>query len=210
MNGQDHWSKVASRWRHVGPPLKPTDEELGFYKEGIELWRGDAPARAVILGVTQELFHLDWPKGTSIRSVDHSIEMIEKVWPGSAEDAICADWRDMPLADGSVDVAVSDGGLSMLSDTGIQSLIRELRRVLSSGAVCVFRAYVPPEVQEEPGDVFQALVEGEIEDLSALKFRLWMAMQASPASGVPLGEIWRALHEFAPDFETLRRKRAST
>jgi hypothetical protein len=70
----NHWSLMAANWRLVGPPLRPGTADQALFNAAIASWgsdKGVAP-RALILGVTPELFHLDWPTGTQLTALDGS------------------------------------------------------------------------------------------------------------------------------------------
>ena len=60
-----HWAEIARRWQQVGPPLRPSVQDIAFYTRAI----ADITApRALILGVTPELYHLPWPAGANGRA----------------------------------------------------------------------------------------------------------------------------------------------
>ena len=44
-----HWSEIARRWAQVGPPLRPSAEDVAFYAGVV---RQVKSPRALILGVT--------------------------------------------------------------------------------------------------------------------------------------------------------------
>jgi len=201
----DHWSDLARQWNQVFSPLRPCVQDLGAYHAAIARWSAEYGApRALILGVTPELYHLPWPAGTHLTAMDHTQRMIDMVWPGPRSAAVCADWTDMPLDDASRDIVLSDGGLSMLScPLGHARLVRALQRVLAPAGLCAFRLYVPPSPRETPRMVVQDLLDANIPHLNILKLRLGMALEESCARGVQLGHIWEVLRAAAPDFKGL-------
>ncbi|HWD39000.1 MAG TPA: class I SAM-dependent methyltransferase [Fimbriimonas sp.] len=200
---RSHWNEAAKIWQQIGEPLKPPGEALQHYAEAVSLWQGLEP-RVLLMGVTQELFAFPWPSGTSISALDNSADMIKNVWLGPPEAAFLGDWRDMPLTDGSFDLAVCDGGLTLLPyPEGHLQVSRELSRILAENGLCVFRLHICPAAREEPAQVFAALAGGEIPDISHFKLRIAAAMQTDPESGVVLADIWDALIRFAPDLDAL-------
>jgi SAM-dependent methyltransferase len=202
---RDHWTAISRRWEQVASPLRPCAEDAESYAEVVRRWADThGIPRALILGVTPELYHLEWPAGSDLTAVDHTQAMIDAVWPGPRGAAVCADWRDMPLADGSRDIVLCDGGLSMLPyPQGHDRLIRTLRRVVAPNGLCVFRLYLPPVVRESPQAVLRDLLAGNVPNLNHLKLRLWTALQRDSRRGVSLAEVWNAVHRAAPDFDRL-------
>jgi SAM-dependent methyltransferase len=200
-----HWDDLARQWQHVGPPLRPSSQDIEFCATAIHAWSRDKGApRALILGVTPELYHLPWPDGTDLLAVDHTQAMIDEVWPGPRHAAICAEWTTMPFETGSRDIVLCDGGLHMLTYPEVlRQFARTLHRILSAEGICVFRVFVPPQQRESASHVLRDLLEGRIPNISALKLRLWMALQESSAQGVELERVWDAVHRVAADLAQL-------
>ena len=198
---REYWNEIARRWSLLGPPLRPSAPDLAGYQRGI---REFAVPRAAILGVTPELYGIAWPEGSSVVAIDHNRPMIEAVWPGPREVAICADWRSLPLKEGSRDLVLCDGGFSMLPyPDAARAAIGCVRRVLGSRGLALFRLYVPAGSRETADDVLDELMNGAIPSLNHLKLKLGMALQRSPSEGVELDKIWQTLSRAAPDFEEL-------
>jgi SAM-dependent methyltransferase len=196
---RDHWPLHARQWALVGPPLRPCAEDVRAVASAIG--SRPPPSRALLLGVTPELASLAWPAGTSLVAADRSADMIGAIFPGPSERgrAIQADWRALPFADGSFDVAVGDGCLSNLPyPDGYHGFAREVGRVLAPGGVLVLRLFAAPERAESLDDVARDLRDGRIGSFHALKWRLAMAVQP-PDRNVPVEEILRALDRVAPD-----------
>jgi SAM-dependent methyltransferase len=200
-----HWPDIARLWQQVGPPLRPSGQDIAILT-GILSPRGrdrGAP-RALILGVTPELYSLPWPQGTDLVAADHTRGMIDVVWPGPRNAVVCADWTTLPFKDGSRDVVLCDGGIHLLSYPDSHWLfVRTLRRVVAAGGLCLFRLFIPPRRREAPGRVLDDLREGKIPNLNILKLRLGMSLQENVTRGTALGQVWNAVHEAAPDFERL-------
>ena len=200
-----HWSDIARLWEQVGPPLRPSAEDIAFLNDAIGSWARDNGApRALILGVTPELYHLPWPNGTDVLAVDHTQSMIDAVWPGPRNAVICADWTTMPLQTGSQDIVLCDGGVHLLAYPHEHSkFVQTLHRVIASDGLCIFRLFIPPKEREAPGDVLQDLLEAKISNLNLLKIRLGMALHEDITQGVRLKRVWDAIHRVSPDFNRL-------
>ena len=196
----EHWPDIARQWELVGPPLRPTSEDVGFFAAAVRSWELDrGHARRLILGVTPELYRMFSPRG-DLLAVDHTPAMIGAIWRGPRSCVACADWTALPLTAGSRDVALCDGGFHLLPyPLGQARLVRSLHRVIAPGGLCAFRLFVPPG-QREPVDVVLGdLLAGRVLSLNVLKLRLGMAMQADPTFGVRLADVWDAIHAAAPD-----------
>jgi SAM-dependent methyltransferase len=205
----EHWSNAARVWEQVGAPLRPQPQDTGFFQGALEAWAATSQKapRALILGVTPELYNLNWPDGTDLIAIDHTRSMIDCVWPGDPEAALNADWRDMPLEAQSRDIAMCDGGFHLLSyPLGQQQLVQSLSRVLAPGGIFVVRLFVPPATEEAPDAVLNDLLQGEISSLNIFKLRLGMSLQKDPQQGTELKTVWETLHQTAPDLGKLAAK----
>jgi SAM-dependent methyltransferase len=203
-----HWFPLAAVWKQVATPLRPAPEDVQAYVRLMRPWieRHGAP-RVLLLGVTPELYRLPWPPERDFLAVDRSTAMIEYVWPGRPEEAVLADWLQLPLRAGSRDLALCDGGLPLLDHPQSQArLVGELHRVLAPGGLCLIRLYALPNEPESPDLVLAELIAGGVPNLNVLKLRLGMALQTAPETGVRLHDIWSKLHALAADWETLARR----
>lgn len=197
------WPKAAKFWPMIGEPLRPNTKDIEAVITAVSQWPGSAP-RVLILGVTPEYYHLKWPEGSSLQAVDRTPEMIEYVWPGTAEQAALADWRELPFPDSSFDIVLCDGGLHLLDyPAGQKAMIAELHRTLAPGGLAVFRLFTPAAIQEHPDHVLDELEAGEIRDLNCLKLRLGHALQTDAESGVALAEVWQTLRNRCGDWPSL-------
>jgi SAM-dependent methyltransferase len=189
----------------MGSPLRPVDEDIRFVEEAVHEWAGRSRApRALLLGVTPEIYRLTWPSGTDLIAVDRTPAMIHAVWPGPRSAVRCADWTSMDLPAASRDIVMCDGGWHLLAyPTEQQALVRVLARVVADHGRVILRLFVPPRVRERPEDVLADLADGHIPNLNVLKLRLGMSMMASVAEGVELAAIWRRLNDAHPDLDAL-------
>ncbi len=204
------WPRVARDWWQLGSPLRPAAEDVALFGRALGEWRAAHPGaapRALVLGVTPELYALPWPEPARVLAVDRTPEMIAHIWPGPASQVVRADWRELPLADASVDVALCDGGLHLLDHPEGQSrLARALARVVAPGGLFVVRLFVPPAAPESEAEVLEALFAGRIPDLNCLKLRLGMALQQTPAGGVALNAVWQALRRAGGEWPALAQR----
>lgn len=206
----DHWSRHAAQWPAIGPPLRPTPDDIATARLAVADWlrgRQQGGAFALVLGVTPELCTLTLDGIGRLIAVDRSAAMIRHTWPGpvrAMDGALCADWRRLPLADASVDVVLGDGALNALPTLDeYQALGRELARVLRPDGRCVLRCFVQPPVRESVDEVIAALERGEVGSFHALKWRVAMALQRDTASGVSVGEVWEVVHRAWHDLDAL-------
>ena len=134
--------------------------------------------RVLLLGVTPELYRLPWPEGTQLLAVDRTQAMIDYVWPGPPDSALCSGWTELPLPDASRELMLCDGGLGMMDyPEGQARLAGELRRVVSEGGLCVFRLFAPPEERESVQDVLGDLKGGRIPGLRRLASELGWSVE---------------------------------
>jgi len=192
-------SAPFARWLRfhsfLGPPQQPSEQDLAFCRDIAGGWiRERGAPRVLSLGVTPGYYGLPWPEGTGMLAVDVSQAMIDNVWPGENDTALCANWLSMDLPPGSRDIALCDGGLPILDYPRAQhDLVRILHRVLSDEGLCLFRMFVLPEEREAPEAVLREFVEGEIGNLSCLVLRMNMALQTSADEGVVIGKAYDAI-----------------
>ena len=187
-----HWSAFSRIWDLIAPPLRPSAQDVDCYSWHVSEWaRLHGPPRGVILGVTPELARLPWPKGSIVRAVDRSPEMIERVWPGPRTASILADWTAISLPTSSVDLVLCDLGLVQVSyPEGLKKIARSLRRILRPEGLFIGRLCVPPEVSESTQEVLDEWKQGGLSNASLLKLRLGMSLQPNSSAGVQLGQIW--------------------
>lgn len=201
----EHWSKIASIWKQVGAPLRPSAQDTQFLENEIHLWsKANGEPSALILGVTPELYNLNWPDGTELKAVDHTQHMIDALWPGKKSDVICAEWVDIPVEDCSRDIVLCDGGIHLMQyPDDHQVFVKTMQRILAPGGLCVFRLFTPPKEHEVAMDVLSDLLNSNIPNLNILKLRLGMSLQREADEGVELKNIWNTINQAAPEFEKL-------
>ncbi|MGZ4966703.1 MAG: hypothetical protein ACXV97_05965 [Chthoniobacterales bacterium] len=203
-----HWASLADLWENLGSPLRPGAEDQAGYQTFIDPWlKNFARPRILILGVTPEIFHLQWPQPHDLLALDRAREMIDEVWPGPPECAVQGDWLEMPLASNSREVALCDGGPLLLEYPQAHSgLVDELHRVLATGGRAIFRLFTPPAKHESVEEVLRDLLAGEIRNLNILKLRLGAALQPSTEAGVGAQDILRAVESVDSDLAQLAQR----
>lgn len=200
-----HWPQIAGQWNLVGSPLRPSAEDISLFAATMEDMPKTTPApRALVLGVTPELYGLAWPEGTSILAVDHTRAMINALWPGPSGSALEADWTKLPLPPASRDIALCDGGLHLVGfPAGQREMVSRLHKILAERGVAAFRLFASPAERESAAAVLEDLFMKRVPSLNVLKIRLGMALQENPVEGIRLGRVWEVLHRAAPDFNAL-------
>lgn len=198
------------RWNLVGPPLRPSWEDLRLIQQAISTWsgdRGDAPARALIFGVTPEFPALDWPKGSRVYAVDRSVDMIRSIWyvsAPSAKGAVAGDWARLPIRERSFDLILGDGCFAFWTwPDGYRCLLDEAARVLRPSGRLIARFHVRPDVPETPAQVFADLAAGRIGGFNTFKWRLVVALHGDNQHGVLLADVWDAWRKSGVDDERL-------
>ena len=202
------WTQVSTYWDLLGPPLRPTDEDIMIITDGIQTWyrSHEKSIRALILGVTPEYCNLNWPEGSDIRATDNNTGMIEHVWPGKKSQVKKASWTEMDWPKDYFNIAMCDGGLQLLDYPSSQEqLVNKLASIVKKEGIIVLRLFSLPRKQEKPAKVIQDLLSGRITSMNCLKIKLGTAMQDNSEEGVSLDAIWHYLHEQTGDWATLSK-----
>lgn len=198
---RDHFAHIAPDWSQLGPPLRPSPGDSAALQQVVNTLQPDA--RVVVLGLTPEIVGCDWPPGTRLCAVDHSPAMLAALWPprnGPAQAcALRGDWCALPLAASSVDLVAGDGCYVLLDHPqGYAALTREVRRVLRPGGRYAMRVFLRPDRAESVAEVAQALADGAIGSVHALKLRLLAALHGASGAGSRLDDVWQAWSVLAP------------
>jgi len=208
-----YWESRARDWR-VSPPLTPAPEDIAWYEGKVaDCARALAsgPLRAILLGVTPGIATMTWPSGTSLLAVDWARGMLRHVWPRAGvpehTDVVRADWRELPLASGSVDLVVGDGCYAALGSlAGARQLNREVRRILKPrGWYCV-RAFCRSDTPPTAAALFEELESGSVDNLDLFRWRLAMAVHGESTEGVALGKVWRVWQDHVREVQSDARR----
>jgi hypothetical protein len=203
-----HWNAYAARWSLVGPPLRPSSEDVSYVKESVS--RLLSPRlqtdRALLLGVTPELARIEWRPPLPLLAVDRSEGMVRGVWPGDSElrRALVADWHELNDDAGTFGLVLGDGIFTLLDyPSGYQRLGQKLAQLVRIGGLLSVRLFCRPERAESVDDVFTALFARRIGNFHIFKWRLAMAMQGSETHGVQLSDIWNEFNARVPSHAQL-------
>lgn len=194
-----YWGNVGNDWDLIGPPLRPCLEDIASMEKLVDRWAGTARVtapQAVILGVTPEIVGMRWPENTHILAFDREPSMIQNLWPHhrlSNAAALCSDWSELPLVDGSADVVMADGSFIFLAFPGeYRDLALELARIVAPGGIVVVRLFVPPHHKESVDDIFKDLWDGSIGNFNTFKWRLAMALSDPRDFSICVNDVWEA------------------
>src|SRR6266705_2840542 len=116
-----HWNAHAVRWESIGPPLRPSPEDVMVVADAVSQLVNENSHRALkllMLGVTPEYARFPWPPNSTLVAWERSESMIRHVWPGSTAESkrvIQGDWLHPPEAFGEFDFVLGDGVLTQLS-----------------------------------------------------------------------------------------------
>ncbi len=191
------WPNVAQQFvTCIGHPLRPIPEDIRIYRDFASgLSTKDSRLTSLILGVTPELYELASEVFDEVFAIDRTPEMIDFVWPGSANHVFQKDWIELADLSLHVDTIFCDGGVHLLRHPDQQGLlISAIDRSLKKGGRFITRLFTPPMVREGVEDVFEALQEFNIPSMNHLKIRLCSAMQVDATSGVRLADVWSRLN----------------
>ncbi len=197
----EYWRSIAERWRHIGPPLRPSEQDLFAFQSAL---RASEVRTALILGVTPELERLNFPSSSTVYALDRTEGMIRAIWPGSLKRCVHGSWCEMPFAENVFDVIFCDGGFHLVERPLAQrNLVSQLARCLKPDGAFVLRLFSQPSTTETSQEVLEDLRSGRISTMNHLKMRLGMAMQRSSEEGVALREIWSTVDNAFPELTTL-------
>lgn len=193
---RSYWDQLALRWR-VPEPLAPGRADIDWFERQAARHAAGAP-RAALLGVTAGIAAMRWPAGTRLVAADWSTNMLKLVWPGkvatAAAFAICADWRELPFANGAVDLVAGDGCYTAMGALDrAAALNAEMRRVLRPRGAVLMRCFCRPARGLEVDGLFAQLHAGRFRNLDLFRWLLAMALQRDAATGIAvrrIGEEW--------------------
>lgn len=208
-NTRDHWPRHALQWSLVGPPLRPSEDDVALAMAEVQSWsaRHGRPARVLLLGVTPELATMPLPPGATLHAVDRSPSMIAHIFPAKARargvTAAVADWHQLPHIDGAFDLVLGDGCLTCgRFPEDYRKVAVEARRVLVAQGRMLMRLFTSPERAESLDDVARAVEQGTVHSFHALKWRIAMAI-APQTRNVAVTDIAVAFERLFPERSAL-------
>jgi hypothetical protein len=207
---KSYWDDIATSFSVLGPPLKPSSEDIHFVEMVVRNWSPSYPREALcalLLGVTPEIANMRWPDAATLLAVDNSLGMAQAVWPGNIPGkrwVACGDWLALPRPNSSCDVVIGDGSLNCLRyPDGFRAVAKNIRDLLHEDGVLLFRCFVQPVTKELPEEIFSDLVQARIPSINHFKFRLLMAMQPSIDQGISVRDVYKKWMDSAIDKEQL-------
>ena len=210
-SARQYWDRLALRWR-ISSPLAPAGEDVAWFERQVAgCATGKPPMRALLLGVTAAIATMRWPESTRLLAADWSSGMLRNVWPSRGTPrithVICADWRELPLASASIDLAIGDGCYTALGKIAeVSRLSDEIRRVLRPGATLVMRCFCRPAAGLRIESLFEQLLARQIENLDLFRWLLAMAVHGQSTTGVSLREVWEQWARRVPDARALQAR----
>jgi len=197
------WPRVASSFlNNIGHPLRPINEDIELYRSFL---RAEEKQRqkALVLGVTPELYALTMGSFSETFAIDRTREMIEFIWPGESDHVFNRDWLELGTLGLKFDAILCDGGLHLLRYPHQQAaLASAIDSSLLPGGRFITRLFTPPVEPEDFETVISALKRGEIPSMNHLKVRLANALQENAHSGVRLADVWSELDQGLEERET--------
>jgi hypothetical protein len=207
---KSYWDDIATSFSVLGPPLKPSSEDIDFVESAVRNWSSSyprQPLRALLLGVTPEIANIRWPDASTLLAVDNSLGMAQAVWPGNIRGkrwVVCGDWLALPRPNSSCDVVIADGSLNCLRyPDGFRAVAKNIRDLLHQDGVLLLRCYVQPVTKELAEDIVSDLVQARIPSINHFKFRLLMAMQSSTEQGISVRDVYKKWVDSEIDEEQL-------
>lgn len=204
----DDWHIAAAHWNRVyHPPLLPGESEMALINGYLQQFATRQRAvQALVLGVTPAYLDLCWPPGVSLLAVDRSRSMIDRLWRGSPDQILCADWFNMALPAGSRNFLLCDGGLCLQPwPHAQQALVRVMAALMPPGGLAILRCFVLPRQGETLAQILQDLYAGTVRNLSELQLRLWMVLQPDRIQGTSNRQVHDVLAAEYVDREALLR-----
>lgn len=160
-----------------------------------------------MLGVTPPIAAMQWPAGTQLTAIDWAEAMLRRVLPRDRAQAVRGDWRALPLADATVDIAISDNCFMVLGSLAdADRVAREVHRVLRPGGVFCLRALFRPDDLPAPAELIDTLVAGRIVKPEIFRWQFAMALQAGSPDGIRLATVWQAWRDAVADPLALCRR----
>jgi SAM-dependent methyltransferase len=171
--------------------------------------------QALVFGATDTIATMRWPDDTAVTIVDWSTSMARRIRSNAAlpKNALMvrADWRELPIGTGSVDIAIGDGSSGVLPSRDDAVLyFNELHRALRPGGTYCERSFCRPDRRKDVDELFHDLASGRLPNLDCFRLVLAMTIQGDSPDGVSLKQVWAVWNERIPDPHALRERRGWT
>ncbi len=194
-----HYENMIAIWEAIGLPLRPKSP----VKEKIKALIPSPDSDLLVMGVTPEFYAM----ADRVTALDISPAMIGAIWPGDGpgKQAVQGSWLDMPFADDSFDIVLSDGVMNIVSQPdSLDLMLREVRRVLRPGGRAIMRWFVAPEIQPEDAEIFDFAMNHCQGSIDAMRWRIVVhTAQCSDAPYIEVAEAYEMFERLFPDTEQL-------
>jgi len=184
------WNTQLELFKSMKPPLRPHASEAALVADVAAASRAAVSTgdfHVLLLGLTQELVLIDWPRGTNLTVVDRSENMIRQFWPGDIpgkRKLVRADWFGMPFGKPSFHLIAGDGVLNFQPfPAGFRDFLNHLLPYLyPAGRLCA-RVFTQLDVPENTASLMDELRRSERVKYHEFRYRYATALQTSAASG---------------------------
>jgi hypothetical protein len=184
------WNTQIELFKKMRPPLRPHASEAALVADVAAASRAAVSTgdlHVLLLGLTQELIHISWPRGTNLTVVDRSENMIRQFWPGDIpgeRKLIRADWFGMPFEKPSFHLIVGDGVLNFKPfPAGFRDFLNHLLPYLyPAGHLCA-RVFTQLDVPEKTESLMDELRRSERVNYYEFRYRQATSLQKSAGDG---------------------------
>jgi SAM-dependent methyltransferase len=191
------WNATAKYW-HLRPPLAPSTDDIAWFERSVTAFyekRGRQPLTALLLGLTPDVATMRWPADTALVVVDWSTEVFRHRWPERGFPQVAApvrgDWRELPVANESIDVALGDGCYTAFATPGEAAALNgEVARVLKPRGLFCIRCYTLPRRPTSTRALFDDLLAGRYANPALFRWLVVMAVHGNSRRGVVLADVW--------------------
>jgi len=214
------WKSQIDLLKAMTPPLRPHTSEVALVAEvatALQGAMGNSDFRVLLLGLTQEIVHMDWPSGTLLTAVDRSEAMIRHFWPGDIpgkRTLVNSDWFDMPFGKPGFHLIVGDGVLNFQPfPDGFRAFLEHLRSFLYPGGQLCARVFTQLEIPESTESLMDEFSRSEKVNYYEFRYRYATSLQKTAmegfdgtketldrsfeSHGIPLSELY-AKSQFTP------------
>jgi Methyltransferase domain len=186
------WNTQVASIKAMGPPARPHRSDIACMRtmllERIASWPVAGRIKVLVLGVTEEIVGMDWPRGTDITAVDRSEGMIEAFWPGDIAGQrrlVRADWMALPFEPGTFHFVLGDNVFNALDyPQGYRDLADALDKIIRPEGLCIVRVLCQAQPKENIREIVASYDAGEITEFYGFRFRVQSASQASVTEGL--------------------------
>lgn len=184
------WDRQIAIFKNMTPPLRPHSSEITLFEEVISKMAKFKKAdnlKVLLLGVTEEIIHMEWPEKVELTAVDMSEMMIHHFWPGDIEGRrkiVRANWFEMPFPKNSFDLIIGDGVFNFMRyPDGFKNFAKLLSDfLLPDGKLCI-RIFNQLEKKESPQDVIDCYDKMQKINFYELRLRLATSLQKNVEDG---------------------------